>query len=235
MWSPSEILHQSLDAVRRLDADLRAAQAVHGTDALDERALHPVIAESLSAAGFGVLREVVYPGENAAGVRRSARVRCDLVLVPEPGMVLADPAAEQAALDAGDGTLFAPLADRIGPAPGAVGPGEAFWLEVKSVAQHAYVDGVPAPNRAYAGQLVRGPTIDLVKLAVDASIWTGGVLLVLFCQDEEVGRHDLSTVAHRLLDQDLPLATPEFGGVRIDDRVGNAWCAMGLFPLRAGG
>lgn len=238
MWRMTDILTALVDGVRATNARLRAEQAVYGVDALAEVGLHPVLAEALSAAGFGVQREVLYPGEHATPVRRSARARCDLVVLPEPGMSLEDPAAEQAVLLAGEDTLFAGLASELGQEGkdrGIVCPGDACWLEVKTVAQHAYVDGVPGPNPAYMQQIVRGPMTDLVKLARDPSIWTAAAVVVLFCESEAVGRHDLHAAAHRLLDAELPVGTPEIGGVAIDDRAGNAWCGIGLYPVRAGG
>lgn len=235
MWRIDEILACMVGGLADWDARARAEQAVHGIDALPEVALHPVFAEALSTAGFGVLREVLYPGEHTAPVRRSARARCDLVVLPEPGMRLMDPAAEQAALLAAEQTLFSGVADELRPAEDGVPPGDACWLEVKAVAQHAFVDGVPGPNRAYADQLVRGATGDLVKLARDPSIWTGAAVVVLFCESEAVARHDLAAVGHRLLDADLPLGAPEIGGTPIDDRAGNAWCGLGFYPLRPGG
>lgn len=235
MWRMTDILESLSAGIADLNARLRSEQAVHGVDSLDEVGLHPVLSEALSTAGLGVLREVVYPGEHAAPVRRSARARCDLVVLPEPGMTLEDPAAEQAVLAAGEGTLFAGLAAELSHSARGVPPGEACWLEVKSVAQYAYVDGVPGPNRGYAEQIVKGPMADLVKLARDPSIWTAASVVVLFCTGEDIGRHDLHAVAHRLLDAELPVGSPEIGGVAIDDRVGNAWCAIGLYPLRAGG
>lgn len=239
MWRMSDIHSALADGIAALDLRLRDEQAVHGVDALEEVALHPVLAEALSIAGFGIIREVVYPGEHAASVRRSARARCDLVVLPEPGMALEDPAAEQARLDAAEQTLFAGLAAELAtdsePAGGLVRPGDACWLEVKSVAQHAFVDGVPGPNRSYADQIVRGPMADLVKLARDPSIWTGASVVLLFCESQPVAEHDLNAAAHRLLDADLPLATPVIGGVPIEDRVGNGWCGIGLYPVRVGG
>jgi hypothetical protein len=235
MWRMSDILETLAAGIGAVDARLRAEQSVHGVDALDEVGLHPVMAEALSAGGFGVLREVVYPGEHAKPVRKSARARCDLVLLPEPGMSLEDPVAEQALLAAGEGTLFAGLAADLGRSSHTLAPGEACWLEVKSVAQYAFVDGVPGPNRGYAEQLVKGPMGDLVKLARDPSIWTGAAVVVLFCESQAVGDHDLHATAHRLLDADLPVGGPEIGGVLIDDRVGNAWCGIGVYPVRAGG
>ncbi len=233
MWRVSVILEACSDAVRAMDDRLRAEQAVHGVDAINEIGLHPVLSGGLIEAGFGVEREVVYPGEHTARVRRSARNRCDLVLLPQPGQKLQDPAEDQAELIAGEDTLFRDMAHRMDRRTGGVRPADACWLEVKSVAQHAYVDGVPMPNRAYADQLVKGPMADLIKLASDPSIWTGAAVVLLFCVSEDVGLHDLNKLAHRLLDEGVPLGAPEIGGVRIEDRVGNAWCGIGVFPTRA--
>jgi hypothetical protein len=170
-------------------------------------------------------------------VRKSHRARCDLVLLPEPGQRLEDPALEQAVLAASEGTLFAEVAHEIeeGRSSPKVPAGEAYWLEVKAVAQHAYVDGVPGPNRAYATQLVRGVMEDLIKLASDPSIWHAGAVLLLFAESEAIARHDLAATAHALLTDDVPIGTPEITGTAIEDRAGNAWCGVGLFPLRVGG
>ncbi|RMH24402.1 MAG: hypothetical protein D6692_13490 [Planctomycetota bacterium] len=235
MWPVSAIVQACCDAVRSLDEALRDEQAVHGVDAAEEVRLHPVLAGGLLEAGFGVVREAVYPGEHAAGVRRSKRARCDLVLLPEPGLTLEDPATEQAALNRAEGTLFAELADTIAEPVGRVAASDAYWLEIKSVAQHAFVDGVPVSNRAYESQMVRGLMGDAVKLAADASIWSAGAMLILFAGSEDIANHDLHAVAHRLLDEGVPVGTPEIGGVPIEDRVGNAWCGIGLFPIRVSG
>ncbi len=235
MWRVSAILEASCDAVRSLDETLRDEQAVHGVDSIDEVGLHPVLAGGLMEAGFGVVREVVYPGEHAAGLKRSKRARCDLVLLPEPGLTLEDPATEQAVLNRAEGTLFGELAHAIDESVPRVPAGDAYWLEIKAVAQHAFVDGVPVSNRAYESSLVKGVMGDAIKLAADASIWSAGAMLILFAASEEIANHDLHAVAHRLLDQEVPVGTPEIGGVPIEDRAGNAWCGIGLFPIRISG
>lgn len=234
MWSAHSILTALVEGLREADERLTDEQAVYGLDALDEVGLHPVLAAGLASAGYGVHREVLYPGEHTAPVRRSARNRCDLVVVPEPGQRLADPAIEQAVLlDAGN-TLFGGVAHQMTEAVTATAPGEAFWLEIKAVAQHAQGDGVTS-RRGYADRLVKGPAADLVKLAKDPSIWFGGVAVVLFAESESVARHDLAALAHRCLDAELPVAGIELGGTPIQDRAGNAWCGLGLLPLRSGG
>ena len=235
MWRVSAILQGCCDAVKARDEALSAEQAVHGIDAIEEIGLHPILAGGLAEAGFGVRREVVYPGEQAAGLSRSRRARCDLVLLPEPGMVLEDPAGEQQMLDRSEGTLFGDIAHAIEPDTARVPAGDAYWLEVKSVAQHAFVDGVPVPNRAYESQIVRGVMTDAVKLAGDASIWSGGAMIVLFAGSEAIADHDLHAVAHKLLDLGVPVGAPEVGGVPIEDRAGNAWCGIGLYPIRISG
>lgn len=234
MVRAADILAAAVEGVRALDERLRDEQAVHGVDALDEVGLHPVIAGGLLEAGFGVEREVVYPGEHAVAVRRSKRARCDLVVLPEIGMRLEDPAREQAVLNAGEGTLFAGVSHAMDDEVARVPAGDAYWVEVKAVAQHAFVDGVPVANRSYASQLVRGAMGDLVKLASDASIWAGAAVMVLFCEGEGIARHDLGVLGHELLNREAPMGSPEIGGVAIEDRAGNAWCGIGVYPVRVG-
>lgn len=235
MWRVHDILNAAVDGVGSLNSRLRDEQAVLGVDALDEVGLHPVLAGALMGAGLGVRREVVYPGEHTAPVRRSARARCDLVLLADRGRNLEDPASEQTALSAAEGTLFGAIAHEIQPTRPGVPVGEAFWLEVKAVAQHAYVDGVPGPNRAYGDRLVRGVVCDLVKLAKDPSIWFGAAMIVLFTETQGVAEHDLGVLTNRCLDADLPVAGLEIGGTPIDERVGNGWCGIGVLPVRVGG
>lgn len=234
MWTVPGILAALIDGLREADQRLTDEQAVYGLDAADEVGLHPVLASGLHSAGYGVHREVLYPGEHTAPVRRSARNRCDLVVVPEPGQALADPAVEQAALLAAEDTLFGGVAHEMAGSAPAVSASEAFWLEIKTVSQHAQGEAVMT-RRGYADRLVKGPAADLVKLAKDPSIWFGGVAMVLFAESESVARHDLAAMAHRCLDAELPVAGIELGGTRIQDRAGNAWCGVGLLALRSGG
>ncbi|MEM9372573.1 MAG: hypothetical protein AAGA55_02935 [Planctomycetota bacterium] len=236
MWPLSEIASGIAEGLGAVDRALSEEQAVLGLDAMGEIALHPGLADALDRLGFGVLREVLYPGEHAREVRRSERARCDLVLLPEAGQTLRDPAAEQAILNASEGTLFAPVAHRIQEEAGAgvVDAGEAFWLEVKSVGQHAFSDGVPRQNRAYSDQIIHGVRQDIIKLASDPSIWHAASLLLLFTETEEIANHDLAAAAHTMLSDDVPIGAPEVSGLPIDDRAGNAWCGVGIFPVRIG-
>lgn len=234
MWRLSEIAEAVAGGILAEDRALVQEQAVHGLDARREIDLHPLIARSIGDLGYGIEREVVFPGELAAGVRKSARARCDVVVLPEPGRRLEDPAAEQAVLNASEGTLFAGLAHDLAPDDDPVPAGEALWLEIKSVAQHAYTDGVPGANRAYATQLVKGVMGDVVKLASDPSLWHAASLMILFAESKAIAEHDLAAIAHTLLDQDAPVGVPEIEGVPILDRAGNAWCGVGVFPVRVG-
>jgi len=237
MWRVSDIAGCIADGIGSGDRALIEEQSVLGLDARREIDLHPLIADSVGDLGLGVDREVLYPGEHTRAVRKSARARCDLVLLPELGQQLEDPAQEQAVLAASEGTLFAGVAHDMHagePTAVTVGAGEAYWLEVKAVAQHAYVDGVPAPNRAYATQIVKGVMDDVIKLASDPSIWHAGVLLLLFAENEAIAHHDLAAAAHAMLSDDVPIGTPEIAGTPIEDRAGNAWCGVGLFPVRIG-
>ncbi len=237
MWPLSEIAGGITDGLRSADAALSEEHAVVGLDARREIDLHPDIAGAIGRLGFGVEREVLYPGEHTRAVRKSDRARCDLVLLPQTGQRLEDPAEEQAILAASEDTLFAPVAHEIatGRSDGTVAAGDAFWLEIKSVAQHAYVDGVPGPNRAYADQIVRGVMGDTIKLASDAAVWHAASLLLLFAETEQIATHDLAAAGHTLLSRDVPIGTPEITGAAIEDRAGNAWCGVGLFPIRVNG
>jgi hypothetical protein len=174
----------------------------------------------------------------------SARERCDLVLTPRPGQRLADPiVARRRARDrrrAAAGTLFESLVatepDEAPPAPDALPPQDAFWLEVKLVAQYSFENGVPGPNRTYASQLLRRTTADLAKIAKDPLIAAGGLLLILFTDDAATADHDLVVLAHRCLDRSLTDASPVSRRFPICDRVGNGLCTVALFraPGHAG-
>ncbi len=237
VWSGSELVRIAAQALRDADARLRDEQAVRGIDALDEVGLHPVLGGGFSEAGYGVWPERPYAGRVADRAIRRDRERCDLVLTGEPGARLLDPVSELVEIDRATGTLFEPLAESIaGAMSGAdervVEPGEAFWLEVKAVAQYAYVEGVPRANRAYATQLVKGPLDDAKKLAREATIEHAGAMVVLFACDEATVEHDLGQMAHRLLDKDAPIRAPEWEVFAIEDRAGNGACGVALAPIR---
>jgi hypothetical protein len=168
------------------------------------------------------------------------RLRCDLVLTPEPDQTLADPLATVRQADdilrQGAGSLFAAHAETAAaehvPSPTAVVPEDAFWLEIKTLGQFSYCDGVPGPNTKYGAELVRAIRTDAAKLAEDGMIFHAAVLIVLFAATEEIARHDIAAAIHRCLDRDMPVGSPLFRSVPIADRIGNSVCELALVPVR---
>ncbi|MBX3357049.1 MAG: hypothetical protein KF745_01345 [Phycisphaeraceae bacterium] len=251
MWLIDELVRAAAEALQACEEGVRSEQAVRGLDALDEVALHPILAAAFGGAGYGVLREQPFPSDlrprrgrrgAEALAHDSERRRCDLVLTERPGMVLADPLVPErrarARREQARGTLFEPLAgDAVEEAPAGdvssvVPATDAFWLEVKAVGQWSYECGVPGPNRTYTSQLLRGPVADLAKLRDDPLIESGGVLLVHFTADLETAQHDQIVLAHRCLDRGATDSPPVAQHFPIVDRIGNAVCSVCL--LRAG-
>ncbi len=233
MWIQDEIAESAAHALAQHERALRDEQAVYGLDALGEIELHPILAQGFLSHGFGVVREQPFPGAGGTP-KQSHRERCDLVLLPRGETTLLDPVALARDQHAITGTLFehAPHPD---VAPG-VPPADAYWLEVKSVAQNSFVHGVPSPNPAFAGQLTASLTTDLRKLAREIDrgrehadgIARAGVLLVLLTRDEPTARHDLAAALHRCLDKGISPRSTTLHGFGILDRIGNAWCAVAL-------
>lgn len=230
------------DALRRRAEALRLEQAVQGIDALDEVDLHPILASAYADAGLGVLREQPYPGEWRARRRtalphRRDRQRCDLVLLDRPDGVLEDEVLVRRSAEqdrrARTGTLFDTATLQAPPGPTGTGsPGDAFWLEVKTLGQYCYTGGVPGPNRAYTTELTRGPIADLGKLASDPLIRSAGLLVVQFVAGDEVATHDQLELVHRCLDRELPIASPRRRSLPITDHIGNTACVLALIELR---
>lgn len=209
-WSPAElvdIIAQALADRARAD-DLE--QAVYGFDALDELGLHPLIQGAFRAAGLGVWPEQRYPDDREKP-RRSEGKRCDIVLTRD-GLPLRDPLIK--------GTIFDSLP--------ACDPQDAYWLEVKSVAQ--FETGGPFPR--YSGELLNAVAKDVRKLWGDGVITSSGLLLLLFTASEEVAEHDIAAWHRRCLDRGYPVALPAVRGLAINDRIGNRWCAAALFGVR---
>lgn len=223
MWMTDQLVSIVAGYLSEVDAALACEQAVYGLDAMSEVELHAVVAQAFTAAHLGVAREFPYPASPDPAVRDSARERCDLVLTL-PGMPpMVDPVA------AARTRLAAPLFATS--EPDAEAP-DAFWLELKAVAQLAFVEGVPVPNRSYGSLLVGGPAADLAKLARDTGIERGGVLVLLFGAEAEGVRHDLGVMATELVLRDLPMSSPSVEVIAIADRAGNAACGISLVPLR---
>ena len=184
-------------------------QSVTGLDALDEVALHAILADSLAEAGYGVHREQRYPADRARR-RESEGERCDLVLTPDR-LPLREPDAKA--------TLF--------DSPDAVELDDAFWLEVKVVAQFT----PEGPNRNYSSQLLSTVHQDVMKLSRDRGILHAGILIVLFVRDTAVAEHDLGIWQDRCLQRGLPIGAPSMRMLPMTDRLGNGVCALALYPV----
>lgn len=209
MWSIADIADAIEAGLRRRMEQLDLEQSVTGLDALDEVPLHAILADSLAEAGYGVHREQRYPADRAKR-RESEGERCDLVLTPD-GRSLKEPDAKA--------TLF----DR----PDAVEPDEAFWLEVKLVAQFTE----EGPNRNYASQLLSTVRHDVTKLSKDPDILRAGILIVLFVRDAIVAEHDLGVWQDRCLQRGLPIGAPSVRTLPMTDRLGNGVCAIAVYPV----
>ncbi|MEM9882826.1 MAG: hypothetical protein AAF800_07910 [Planctomycetota bacterium] len=209
-WCLPDLADAVAAGLRRRAAEDDAAQSVYGFDGLDELGLHPLIHATLRNAGYGVWPEQRYPGAWAKKKRSEGR-RCDLVLTPG-GLPLRDP-------DVRD-TLF-------GGTP-ATDAEAAYWLEVKTVAQFE----AEGPFRRYSAELLQPVTKDVKKVWSDGVIRHGGLLLVLFTADEATASHDLVAWHGRCVEKGYPVGPPVVRGFGITDRVGNAWCAVGLYGVR---
>lgn len=232
MWSADAIVHAATEGLRLRAADLDAEQAVMGLDALDEKHLHPIIAQGLKSVGWGVLIEQPYPSSQLAKPQDRDRLRCDLVLTPEPGQTLVDEILLQRQRDRAGGTLFEDLASAHAHDPSALDPQNAMWLEVKVIGQYTALRGVSEPNRGYASELTRGPIADLKKLAADSRVVHAASLVVLFAESAPAAEHDLQVLAHRCLDMGVDVASPVSAGVGILNRMGNGCAVVGLIRLR---
>ncbi|MCP3902378.1 MAG: hypothetical protein GY715_01985 [Planctomycetes bacterium] len=210
MWSPADIADAIEQGIRRRCADFDVEQAVAGIDALDEVALHPVLATALEDAGYGVAREQRYPADRRRR-RETEGERCDLVLTPDGRPLRATEARA---------TLFDP--------PDAVDTDDAFWLEVKAVAQFTE----EGPNGNYSAQLLSTVHHDVTKLSKDRDILHAGLLIVLFVAGEPVADHDLGIWQDRCLAKGLPIAAPSRRVLPITDRLGNRVCVAALYPVR---
>ena len=210
MPSLAEIADALAQGLRSAELALRAEQAVHGLDVLDEVALHPHLADALRQAGFGVHREQRYPTARSRR-RRSEGDRCDLVVTDE-GRALRAPDAVP--------TLFDP--------PDAVPLDEAIWLEVKAIPQYL----AEGANRRYAAEILRPPRGDVGKLARDAGIRRAGLVMVLFTADRAVAEHDLAAWSHRAIDRGLMIEAPTVRHVDLLDRIGNRVCTIAVFGVR---
>ena len=211
-WSISDIADaaaQGLETRARAD-DLE--QAVYGFDHLDELGLHPILHEALRTFGWGVWPEQRYPADMLKS-KRSEGKRCDVVLCRDPHLPgLRDPLIR--------GTLFDQLP--------AADPEETYWLEIKTVAQHE----TSGPFRRYSAELLSAVAEDVKKIWSDTVIRHGGLLLVLFTENDHVAEHDLTVWHRKCLERGYPVGPPAIRGFPITDRIGNGWCSVAVFGVR---
>lgn len=218
--------------LQTIESGFREQHAYLGLDSYSETQLHPLLSQAFANSPLGVEREFGYPTSPMNRPNDAQRQRCDLVLTPNAGQHLFDPIDEQRVLDRAVGTLFETAAQDHVPDLNDVLPVDAFWIEVKTVSQFSYVDGVPGPNPKYTTELLQGPRSDVIKLASDPLIHYGASLVVLFAEDQQVGPHDITTSASAMLEHDLPISLPIFETFPVTNHAGNAWCTLGMIPIR---
>ncbi len=209
MFSLPDIADAVETGVRCVAAAIDEEQAVAGLDARDEVELHPVLAAAIAAAGYGVFREQRYPADRKRR-RETEGERCDLVLTPD---------GRELRVSARRATLF--------DSPDAVDFDDAFWLEVKVVAQFT----PEGANGGYAGQLLSTVRQDVTKLSKDDGILHAGLLIVLFVAEPAIAEHDLGIWQDRCLERGLPIGAPYRREVPIADRLGNRVCSIALYPV----
>lgn len=205
------------DIADAIDAGLRARreaddleQVVYGFDHLDELGLHPLLHDALRHAGYGVWPEQRYPADITKR-RRSEGKRCDMVLTPD-GLPLREREVKE--------TLF--------DTPEACDMENAYWLEVKTVAQFE----TTGPFSRYSAELLSPVAADVKKLWGDGLIYHAGLVLVLFTAEQRIAEHDIAAWHKRCMDKGYPVASPAMRGFALNDRIGNGWCATAVFGIR---
>lgn len=206
-WNLDEIADDMIDVLRCAEDDLRLEQAVYGLDALDELALHKVLAAGLSAK-HAVAREVHYP--SSVGKKQPSRQRCDLVLT-EAGHPLR--------LDTRPATLFDP--------PDMHGPGQGLWLEVKVAAQFA--EG-GRPHRGYGAQWRQGVTKDLQKMEQESALCEAALILVVFTATSQILDADLQLFEDHLAKTEVLAGFRQVRSCDILERNGHRLATVALWP-----
>lgn len=226
-WDEDQLLSVAAASIAKAALVSDESQEIRGIDSLDELEFHPLLARAFADAGLGVHREFPLPGPVGRRSKKTERARCDLVLTHDPVRVPADPMAVIFESDERLQTLFA-QSPMVQPRLATTPLEECYFLEVKSVGQWVYIDGVPGPNRTYSSSLTGAIARDLKKLAADDRVTAGGVLLILFTQEREVADHDLPIALHRTLDRNILFRSPRMVGLPVANRIGNAWCTLML-------
>lgn len=210
-WSTGMIADAVSDGLHAVAQSQDHEQVVYGFDHCDELGLHPLIHQALRDRGFGVWPEQRYPSAWIRS-RKSEGLRCDVVLTEDADVLgLRDPELRNTLFDQGH----------------ACDPEDAYWLEIKTVAQYT-IDG---PFRRYSSELSTPVSKDIKKLWKDGLIRHAGLLLVLFTADKMIADHDLAVWYHRCLNRGDSIEPPALRGFEITDRIGNSYCSVGVFGL----
>ena len=207
MWSFSTVADRIGEVLARMEADLRLEQAVYGLDAKDERALHTVLSEGLTAF-YGVAREVHYP--SSVGRKLTHRQRCDLVLTPK---------GRPLKLDFAPPTLF--------DSPNMATASEALWLEVK-IAYQFREGGVR--HGGYGAQWRTNVVEDLRKMEVEPLIKDAGLMLIVFNESDEILQKDLELFEDVLARKEVLAGFRQVRSVPILERMGHKLCTAALWP-----
>ena len=70
------------------------------------------------------------------------------------------------------------------------------------------------------------------KLSKEQGILHAGMLLVMFTASRDVAEHDLAAWQDRALQHSMPIESPAVRHLPVNDRIGNAWCCVAVFPVR---
>ncbi|MBS0191218.1 MAG: hypothetical protein U0573_15425 [Phycisphaerales bacterium] len=224
MWRGLDIAGTVIEHVVREEARLACEGAVHGLDSLRELQLHGPVAGAFEAIGLGVQREVAYPSLTPAQRKRPDCLRCDIVVTERPDLRVSD--ALEARRRADSPTLFEESRREH-----TSQPEDCLWLEVKTVGQFTFTNGIPGPNRAYSSELIGSVMRDAVKLGKDARIEHGAVLVVVFSESREVAEHDIAIAVRRSLDRSAPIGGVSFSHTPIADRIGNAIATAAILEI----
>jgi hypothetical protein len=114
------------------------------------------------------------------------------------------------------------------PGAGAVDPQDAYWLEIKTVAQFES----SGPFARYSAEMLSPVALDVKKLWLDGLIRHAGLLLVLFTESRDIAEHDVEAWRRKVLDKGYPLGRGATKGFKLTDRIGNGWSQIGLFSVR---
>jgi hypothetical protein len=207
LYDLSIVADRVIDALGAAERDLRLEQAVYGLDSLDELSLQSLLARQLESH-YGVAREVHYP--SSAGLKRSHRMRCDLVL-SRKGMPLR--------LETSEPTLF----DR----QDLCDPENALWVEVKIAYQ--FREG-GARHGGYGAQWRSAVVADLRKIEADACIREAALLLIVFNESTSILEKDLELFENVLIQKEVLAGFRQVRSVPILDRIGHGICTVALWP-----